>query len=215
MAAFGAWDAFDRILNEGRSGFPVISAFDSLGGNNPNAKEKLIYAMKKDSYKPYGLGECLDVYTHYAAMEYLNKNKPKVLYISYGETDGWAHEGLYKNYLDAANQFDAWVSDIWNYLQSDFQYKNNTSLFITTDHGRGEKNGWTDHGSDVPGANEIWFAMMGPNISPKKTLINRTTIFQKQFAQTIASLIGLKFVANHPVAGEIPPDLYMPNAKTK
>lgn len=215
VAAFGAWNAFDRILNEKISGFPVISAFDSVGGNNPNEKEKLINAMKGDSYKPYGLGECLDVFTHYAAMEHLKKDKPKVLYISYGETDEWAHSGQYKNYLDAAHQFDAWVRDIWNYLQSDPQYKNNTSLFITTDHGRGEKNDWTDHGSDVKSANEIWFAMMGPNISPKKTLINRATIFQKQFAQTIASLIGLKFVANHPVDYEIPSNLYMPNAKMK
>ncbi|HEY9363519.1 MAG TPA: hypothetical protein VIQ00_09680, partial [Chitinophagaceae bacterium] len=28
VAAFGAWEAFDRILNEKRSGVPVISAFD-------------------------------------------------------------------------------------------------------------------------------------------------------------------------------------------
>jgi hypothetical protein len=215
VAAFGAWGAFDRILNEKRSGFPVVSAFDSCGGEKPNEKERLINAMKKDSYKPYGKGECLDVFTHYAAMEYLKKDKPKVVYISYGETDEWAHAGKYKDYLDAAHQFDAWVKNIWDYLQSDPQYKNNTSLLITTDHGRGEGKKWTSHGTEVPGSNEIWFALMGPNISPQEIWITRMSLFQKQFAQTIASLIGLKFIANHPVADEIPPDLYMPKANTK
>jgi hypothetical protein len=38
VAAFGAWEAFDRILNEQRSGFPVISAFDSCGGKKSNSQ---------------------------------------------------------------------------------------------------------------------------------------------------------------------------------
>lgn len=208
VAAFGAWEAFDRILNEKRSGIPVFSAFDTVGGKNPNEKEQLINAMLKDSYKPYDMGECLDVFTHYAAMEYLNKNKPKVLYISYGETDEWAHSGQYKSYLEAAHQFDAWVKDIWNYLQNDPQYKNNTSLFITTDHGRGDRNDWTDHGSDVAGANDIWFAMLGPQISTLKEKKIEGTIYQKQFAQTIASLLGLQFIAGHPVAEALPIDFF-------
>jgi hypothetical protein len=36
VAAFGAWDAFDRILNEERSGIPVVSGFDPTGGKMPN-----------------------------------------------------------------------------------------------------------------------------------------------------------------------------------
>jgi hypothetical protein len=29
------------------------------------------------------------------------------------------------------------VKEIWDFVQSDPQYKNKTTLFITTDHGRG------------------------------------------------------------------------------
>ena len=203
VAAFGAWDAFDRILNEKRSGFPVMSAFDSCGGRNPNENEKLINAMMKDSYKPYGLGECLDVFTHYAAMEHLKKDKPKVLYISYGETDEWAHLGQYKDYLDAAHQFDAWLKEIWNYVQSDPQYKDKTTLLITTDHGRGENNRWTAHEREVPGSDEIWFAVMGPDISAKGEIKKRMNLYQDQLAQTIASILGLDFKAEHTVNKKI------------
>ena len=91
-----------------------------------------------------------------------------MLYISYGETDEWAHSGKYRSYLDAARLVDKWIKDIWTFVQSDPQYKNKTALFVTTDHGRGDinKKEWTDHGSGVADAFEIWFAAMGPNISP-------------------------------------------------
>jgi hypothetical protein len=98
VAAFGAWDAFERILNEPRSGFPVVAGFAPTGGKNPTQKEQLINSMLKDSYKPFNMEECLDVFTHYEAMEYLKTRKPKVLYIAYGETDEWAHAGHYKDY---------------------------------------------------------------------------------------------------------------------
>lgn len=205
VAAFGAWEAFNRILNEPRCGFPVIAAFDQCGGENPNEKERLINSMLKDSYKPWDEDECLDVFTHYEAMEHLKKHSPKVLYIAYGETDEWAHAGQYKSYLESAHQFDKWVKDIWDYIQSKPQYKNNTSLFITVDHGRGDKNKdqWRDHGSDIPDSHEIWFGVMGPHIPAKGEMKNRQQIYQKQFAQTIASLIGINFTAEHPVAEKI------------
>jgi len=53
VAAFGAWDAFDRILNEERSGFPVISAFDKIGGSSPTVVQKLLNEMRDDSFKPF------------------------------------------------------------------------------------------------------------------------------------------------------------------
>lgn len=205
VAAFGAWDAFDRILNEGRSKFPVYSAFDKLGGESPTANEKLITALSHDSYKPFGEEECLDVFTHYAAMDYLQTKKPKVLYISYGETDEWAHSGRYKDYLNAANQVDKWIQDIWNYVQSDPFYKNKTALFITVDHGRGDavKEQWRDHGSDIKDAYQIWFAAMGPGIKAKGEVKAAQQFYQKQFAQTIAALLGLTFVAEHPIGEKI------------
>ncbi len=205
VAAFGAWDAFDKILNEPRSNLPVICGFDSCGGRRPNDNERLINQMLNDSYKPFGYDECLDVFTQYEAMEYLKTKKPKVLYISYGETDEWAHAGQYRDYLNAGHQFDKWLSDIWNHIQNTPRYKNKTALFITVDHGRGDqdKNQWTDHGQSVPDSHEIWFAVMGPGIPAKGEVKSKMQIYQNQFAQTIASLLGLKFTAEHPVADEV------------
>ncbi|TDE53866.1 phosphoglyceromutase [Flavobacterium sp. GT3P67] len=205
IAAFGAWEAFDRILNEKRSGIPVASAYDKIGGNNPTAQQKLINDMLTDSYKPWHADECFDVFTQYEALEELKVNKPKVLYIAYGETDEWAHGGQYRSYLDAAHQVDAWIKQIWDFVQNDPQYKNKTALVFTTDHGRGDKikAEWTSHGRTIQGASEIWFAAMGVGITGKGEIKTEGQFYQEQFAQTITKLLGYTFKANHPIAKEM------------
>jgi hypothetical protein len=191
VAAFGSWYAFDRILNEKRAGFPVTTAFEKVGGKNPTEKQNLINSMLADSYKPFHEEECLDVYTHYKAMEELKTNKPRVLYIAYGETDGWSHSGFYRSYLDAAHQVDAWVKEIWDFVQNDPQYKDKTALILTTDHGRGDKikSEWTSHGSNINDSSEIWFAAMGPKIEAKGEMKTETQLYQDQFAQTMAKYL--------------------------
>ncbi len=205
VAAFSAWDAFDRILNEGRSQIPVFSAFDETGGDNPTETEKTINALMNDAYKPFGKEECLDVFTHYNALNYLKTNKPKVIYISYGETDEWAHSGQYRDYLNAACMVDKWIRDIWEYVQYEPFYKNKTALFITTDHGRGDaiKEEWQSHNKKIKDASQIWFASMGPGISARGEIKTAQQLYQEQFAQTIASLLGFYFKCEHTVANKI------------
>ncbi len=205
VAVFGAWNAFDRILNEQRSGIPIVSAFDALGGKKPTSNERLMNAMLKDSHKRWGEAECFDVFTHYGALEYLRTKKPKVLYIAYGETDEWAHAGEYRSYLDAGRQVDAWIKDIWNFIQIEPQYKNKTTLFVTVDHGRGdkEKEKWTDHNNNVEDSHEIWFAVLGPDTPVRGELTTDMQLYQQQFAQTFARLMGYTYKASHPIASEI------------
>jgi hypothetical protein len=165
VAAFSAWDAFDRILNEKRSGIPVMSGFDTVAGKNLTAQQKLINKMLLDSYRPWGNEECLDV----------------------------------------GHQVDAWLKEIWKFVQSDPQYKNKTTLLITTDHGRGDinKDEWTSHNNKIQDAHEIWFAAMGPDAPARGELKSEMQLYQQQFAQTIAKLLGYTYEAKHPIADEI------------
>ncbi|MEN9686948.1 MAG: hypothetical protein RLZZ28_2734, partial [Bacteroidota bacterium] len=50
---------------------------------------------------------------------------------------------------------------------------------------------------------QIWFAVMGPNTPAKGEMKNEGQLYQKQFAQTIAKIMGYTFKATHPVADEI------------
>ena len=200
MAAFTAWEAFNRILNEKRSGMPVVAAFDTTPGKRLTPQQQLVNKMLLNSYKPWHEGECLDVFTHYAAMEHLKTARPKVLYISYGETDEWAHAGQYRDYLNSAHQLDQWLQEIWNFIQNDAVYKNRTAMLITVDHGRGDKNEWTSHGKSIEGAQDIWFAVVAPTLPAKGEVKTNLQLYQQQLAQTMANLLGVEFKATHPIA---------------
>ncbi len=205
VAAFGAWEAFDRILNEKRSGIPVLSAYDTAAVPSLTTEQKMVNAMLKDSYRPWHEDECQDVFTHYAALTHLKAKKPKVLYIAYGETDEWAHAGQYRSYLDAAHQVDAWIKQLWEYVQNDPAYRNKTAIYFTTDHGRGDaiKAEWTSHGSSIKDASEIWFAVMAPGLPAKGEVKTDQQFYQQQFAQTIAKILGYTYKAKHPIAEPI------------
>ncbi len=197
VAAFSSWDVFPYILNKWRSGIYVNSDVDTLKFNQPALK--LIDEMQFLAPKPLNLRP--DVFTYFAAREYLKAYKPKVMYIAFDETDDFAHEGNYDQYLKSAHAEDAMIADLWNTIQSMPGYKNKTALIITCDHGRGDKvkEEWTSHGEKIKDADEIWIAAMGPDIKPLGEIKNSKQLYQRQLAKTIAALLGFNFKPSHEV----------------
>ena len=201
VAAFATWDVFPYILNAKRSGVYVNADVDTLRFNTPQFA--LLNDLQFLTTRPIGVRP--DVITYLAAREYLKTYKPRALYIAFDETDDFAHGGMYDQYLASAHAQDAMIADLWKTLQSDPQYKDKTTLVITCDHGRGDKNKetWQSHGEKIPEASEIWMAALGPGIPASGELSNSPQIYQKQLAATFAKLLGFQFTANHPVAEPI------------
>jgi len=107
--------------------------------------------------------EPFDAIPFYTAMEYLKEKKPRILYLSLGETDDWAHEGKYVEYLDATHRVDAYLQALWEQVQSMPEYRGNTTLIFSPDHGRGKApHKWKDHGQRIPDSKYIWMAFLGP-----------------------------------------------------
>ena len=206
IAAFTAWDVFDAIFNEQRSGFLVSSGFDKLPDQVASTPElRLLNEMQQHSPQPLGDGVRPDFITYYLAKEYLKVHRPKILYIGFDETDDYAHQGKYDFYLNAARLTDEWIADLWNYIQASPMYKNKTTLLITTDHGRGDekKENWKHHGAKIPDAYQIWIAALGPDTKALGEVKTSMQLYQEQVAATIASLLGYNFTANHSVAKPI------------
>ncbi len=201
VAAFSTWDVIPYILNKKRNGLYVNADRDSLFF--PDAALKLINSMQSLSTRPIGVRP--DIFTYFAAREYLKAYKPRVLYVSFDETDDFAHAGLYDQYLNSAHAEDAMISDLWQTLQKDPTYRNKTTLVITTDHGRGDidKENWQHHGENIPDAGQIWIAVIGPDTKALGEVTSPDLLYQKQLAATFAALLGKQFTANHPVADPI------------
>jgi phosphopentomutase len=140
----------------------------------------------------------LDVITMQVAREYLLKHKPRVFFIGLGETDEWGHGRRYDRYLHAANRADAFVGKLWDLLQSLPEYKDQTSLVLGCDHGRGSTiRDWTDHGAKVEGAEFVWSAVLGPD-TPALGVRSDVNATLSQIAATLATLVGEDFRAASP-----------------
>jgi Metalloenzyme superfamily len=189
VAAYATWDVFPYIINEKRSGVPVNAGIELIT-DNPTSKEKLLNEMQKNI--PLNGSDRYDFLTYYLAKEYINKHKPHLFYLAFDETDELAHEKKYNDYLFAAHSFDKYVADLWNYCQSQPQYKDKTTFVIATDHGRGDKikSQWTSHGQKVEDCYQIWIAILGPDSPNVGEVKTDGQLYQNQIAKTVAKLLS-------------------------
>lgn len=200
VAAFGAWDVLPYILNSSRSGIPVGTGFTPVPAPVTD-RERAINQLAIDLPRYWGYGT-FDAPVLYAALEAIRTTQPRVLYLMLGEGDEWAHEGKYDLYLDAARRSDQFIQRVWDTLQSLPAYAGKTTLLVTTDHGRGATTkDWSDHGKDVPAAENTWFAALGPSV-PALGVRRGITVTTSQLAATIAAVLGEDFVAASPMAAK-------------
>ncbi|TZF84921.1 LTA synthase family protein [Pedobacter sp. BS3] len=201
VAVFTSWDAYYRILNKERSGLLINSGYSDLDIPSLTPAQQALNKAQHDLPKIFGDSERYDAITYGLATDYLKQNHPNVLYLAFIETDSFGHQGKYDYYLDAAHGNDEMLRKLWDYLQSDPYYKDQTTLMIVGDHGRGDDDLWRSHGRKVPHSDEIWFAVMGPQTKPLGEISAPGQLWQNQYAQTIASFLGLKFPSPH-IIGE-------------
>ncbi|MFV8370011.1 phosphoglyceromutase [Flavobacterium sp. LB2R40] len=193
VAAFGSWDVFPYIINEERSGIPVNAGFESATGNTLSPNEIFLNELQTQIPSPFGSVR-LDAFTSHYALEYMKKEHPELVFISYGETDDFAHDGNYNAYLTSANNTDALLQQLWNFTQSDPFYKDNTVFILSTDHGRGTQpiDTWKSHGADIAGADQVWFIVFGNNVSVLGEVKTKEQLFSTQIAPTILQVLDSK-----------------------
>ncbi len=197
VAVFASWEAFPAIFNVQRSGLKVNAGYTNF--EDTKADDRLKYLNEMQHKAPHYLGDTrIDFMTFEFGKEYLKEYKPRVLYLAFDETDDMAHAGNYKMYLTQAHQQDAYLKELWQYLQHDPQYKDKTTLIITCDHGRGDASpdAWRNHGAGVKNSEQTWVAVMGPDTPPDGIIKTQTTTYHKQLAQSMAKLLGFDFKAH-------------------
>ena len=192
VAAFGSWDVFDFIVNEQRSGVYTNSGFDLSTDYPLSINEQLLNELQPVIPSPWGSVR-LDGFTHQYAKAYLRKHHPDLIFISYGETDDFAHDGDYAAYLKSAHNTDKLIEDLWNFVQNDAYFKNNTTFIITTDHGRGTVplDTWKGHGTSIKGADQTWFILFGNQVKPIGEINGDLQLYTNQVAPTVRQLLGL------------------------
>ena len=207
VAAAINWDVLPWILNAPRAGFPVWSAWDVPEGTTRLPVPGALTEMA-DRSRTVWANLVLDTFVSYAAKHALRTLQPRAMYIQFGETDDWAHEGHYERYLKAAREFDRFIGELWALTQSMREYRGTTTFLVTVDHGRGPAPvAWKNHGKEIVDSAYTWFAVFGPDIAALGERSSTPLLRQGQIAATVAALLGEDFRSACPQAGEPISDL--------
>ncbi|ALO47184.1 alkaline phosphatase family protein [Pseudohongiella spirulinae] len=205
MAAFGSWDVFPYIYNTERSGIPV-----NVG---PLAApltdfEHTLNLLHRDISAHWPTVRH-DAFTHHYALSWLRERRPRVVHIAYGEPDDFAHDGRYDEYVLATRRVDRFVEEVWSTLQDIDGYRDNTVMFVTVDHGRGEtpRDSWMHHASEravqqymqslaqrfpqgIEGSDAIWMAALGPGVPASGQITTEECLTADRIAATLMTLLG-------------------------
>jgi len=190
VEVFGTWETFKDIFNQKRSQLPLHVGWTLPYRTPTDARENLLNELYSTTTK-LDDEDVYDSFMQVSLLDFLISNRPRLLFVGYGETDNWAHSGRYDLVLESAHGFDQFVQQLWDTMQALPEYKDQTTFVITTDHGRGSgPEEWKEHGEEQKGSENIWIAMIGPDTEPLGERQNVARVTQAQIAATVADLLG-------------------------
>jgi len=202
VAAFGAWHVIANVVNPANCMSCMVNAGYDPVAMSPMTKEmKILNDIKANSPRVWE-DEAYDAPVFESAMEYIRVKKPRVVFLSLGETDDWAHAGNYGEYLESAHRVDGYLKRLWDALQSMPEYKGKTTMIFMVDHGRGSApEEWKSHGQKVAESKNIFMAFTGRGVPAVGVEKNVPPVTQSQAAATLAKYLGLDWNAAEPKAG--------------
>lgn len=172
VAAFSSWA-------------PMSKAFESVKGtvftntgqtpySDPTTQDEVpesLRALNEEMLKnPPQLWENarLDSYTIPYTFWYMDSIKPQVLVVSLLDSDEWGHLDRFKDYKNQLRTYDETIMGYLKMIDLIEEYRENTIVMITTDHGRGK--GWfgkafKSHGTGhfLKHSSKTWFAVSVPD----------------------------------------------------
>jgi hypothetical protein len=200
VATFASWDVFDAIAEHTEGATTINAGAEPLDLAQEDVR--VMNRLQQEAASPWDHTR-LDAFTFRQAMAYLEKARPRVLYVAFDETDDWAHDGRYDKVLDTYVRTDGYLRELWTWLLAQPDYRGQTHLLITTDHGRGATPAdWRHHGDKYPGAEHVWMAFVSPKMAQRGEWKNAPAISTSQIAATLASWVGVDWNVDHPGAGK-------------
>jgi hypothetical protein len=202
VAAFTSWDVGPHISASREGAVLANGGYQAFESADPAVKR--LSAMQFEMLTDWDTVRH-DYVTFHLAMAHLAAARPRALYLMLGETDDWAHDGRYDRVLQTLALTDAWFKELWTWLQSQDDYRDKTTILITTDHGRGNTpKDWGTHGEKIEGAQYTWLAAIGPDFKPRGEWRDTPTVYTNQVAATMAAVMGVdgEFAKKNAAAGK-------------
>jgi hypothetical protein len=199
VATFAGWSVFNEISEHTEGASFINAGVERMEVSDEDVS--LLNTLQSEATTPWD-GIRLDVFTFRLAMKYLSSARPRVLHLAFAETDDWAHDGRYERVLDALSRTDAYLKELWGWLQAQPDYRGRTHMLITTDHGRGHTpKDWRDHNAKVAGSGDVWIGFVSPRMPQRGVWRDHAPLSTSQIAATLAGWMDLDWSASHAHAG--------------
>lgn len=133
-----------------------------------------------------------DALSVYIARRLMRQLAPSLLWITLHDMD-IAHSGAYSLYVEGIRRSDSLCAEIWNAIQSDPEYANNTTLFILPDFGRDSDgdpggNGFQHHRTGDALSRTTWMMVLGPGV--RQGLVIHRPVNSLDLVPTLGALLG-------------------------
>jgi hypothetical protein len=200
VAIYGTWQNFADIFNQNRSHLVMQVGWNPPPRTGDASKDALLTRLYETTTR-FDEEDVDNAMLQVPLLDYVRSGKPRVLFVGYGETDNWAHQGRYDLVLESAHRMDGFVRELWETMQGMPQYHGTTTFIVTADHGRGSgPTEWKEHGVEQKGSENVWIAFMGPDTPPLGERTNTTPVTQAQIAATVAAFVGKDYRKDVPRA---------------
>jgi len=203
VATVGSWEGFATLSSSRPDEFFTNTGFETVKPEYATERMVWLGEIQHDVISLWPEGRS-DAISFGMSIEILKEFKPRVLYIAFGEADDWAHQRRYDRYLDYIHVFDSYLERLWTLLQSMDEYRDNTTLIISTDHGRGrDPEQWVEHGAgpEYAGSEAIWIAIIGPGVPARGEIAPADPVTQSDIAATALKALGLDYRQFNPRMG--------------
>jgi len=201
VAQLGSWDGFEAAAASRDDSFFMSGAYDFVSPELATAEMDRIAGLRRRVMQLWEESSN-DVLTFELALAYLKEHRPRLIWLGLSQSDDWAHAGRYDRLLDYLHLADELLEDLWDTVQSLESHRDQTTLILTTDHGRGvTPRDWAEHDFGIEGCQDIWIAVIGPETPDRGEMADTVEVHQGDVAATILKLLGLDYRRLHPEAG--------------
>ncbi len=208
VAAIGSWDGYAHAASASDGAFVMVGAYDDVPESLRTQDMVFLNELRRDVMGLWQEGSN-DALTYRLAKAYLVKNRPRVLWLALVNSDDWAHADRYDRYLAYLHRADAMLGDLWTTLESLDTHRGQTTLIVTTDHGRGRHGAdWAEHDASIPGSEEAWLAVIGPDTPDIGEVTVPGALYQGQVAATLLQFLGIDYRG---LGADVRPPIDVPN----
>ena len=188
----------ESVLAEGYEGvgWTIFKAGREL---DRTVRESLTHALVEYMNGPE-LPSSGDELTFFITREIMREFAPRLILVNFWDMDV-AHWGSYSLYLQAITRTDRVTGMLWDEIQANPKYKDNTTVLILPELGRdgdqNASNGFLNHRTGDPSCRELWLLALGGGVPVGET---DRPVAHVDVAATVAELLGVGLA---PVTGKL------------